>query len=410
MCKECKAINGIASSRFIDISGKEFGQLRAIRHIGYSKWLCKCSCGNYVIRKSCKLRIKDRDCSCGCTRKGRISREEIEHTMNEFEAEYGTKPTLSDMEMLLDRSKSRVSSYLSEYDLKDRVDREKKSRAEEEIASLVPDATLNRRDILKSGSEIDIYSESSRVGIEFNGSYWHSEKFKDKKYHINKTNEAFRQNIRLIHIFEYEWDNMEKQDKLKRLVQRAVGGTEIKKIYARKCKVKYISNRIAKDFIDKYHLQGFASSTVYYGVYYNDELVGVVTFGIPRFNKRYEYELVRLCWKDDVSVIGGAEKVFKKFIKDYDPENILSYCDISKFSGNVYKKLGFKLISISDPNYVWWSASENKILTRYQCQKHKLVKNGLGTVDETEVQIMQRLGFLRIHDCGNMVFGWEKEQ
>jgi hypothetical protein len=62
----------------------------------------------------------------------------------------------------------------------------------------------NDRKVL-NGQELDIYIPSKNIAIEFNGLYWHSELFKDKNYHLNKTELCEKNNIRLIHIFEDEW-------------------------------------------------------------------------------------------------------------------------------------------------------------------------------------------------------------
>jgi len=62
---------------------------------------------------------------------------------------------------------------------------------------------INDRKILK-GKEIDIYIPEYNLAIEFNGLYWHSEIYKDKNYHLNKTEECLKNNIQLIHIFEDE--------------------------------------------------------------------------------------------------------------------------------------------------------------------------------------------------------------
>jgi len=62
----------------------------------------------------------------------------------------------------------------------------------------------NDRTIL-DGLELDIYLPEYKLGIEFNGLYWHSELFKNKDYHLNKTLECKKRNIELLHIFEDDW-------------------------------------------------------------------------------------------------------------------------------------------------------------------------------------------------------------
>ena len=86
------------------------------------------------------------------------------------------------------------------------------------------------------------------------------------------------------------------------------------------------------------------------GLYYDDKLVQVMTFGKPRYNRRYDYELLRLCTRAGYSVTGGAERLFNYFVKYYAPKSVISYCDNSKFNGDVYHKLGFKLKSRGRPS------------------------------------------------------------
>lgn len=107
-------------------------------------------------------------------------------------------------------------------------------------------------------------------------------------------------------------------------------------------------------------------------------------------------------------MVGGSEKLFKYFINNYNPESIISYCDISKFTAGVYMRLGFSFTSkdLTSPNYIWYN--KDKVLTRYQTQKHKLIKLGLGTEKQTENEIMYGLGYIKIYDSGNIKFSWYK--
>ena len=92
----------------------------------------------------------------------------------------------------------------------------------------------------------------------------------------------------------------------------------------------------ANDFLNLYHLQGgLMKQSICLGLYYNNELVELMTFGKPRYNKNYEYELLRLCSHKDYSITGGTQKLFKYFIDNYKPSSIISYCDIAKFTGDV---------------------------------------------------------------------------
>ena len=136
-----------------------------------------------------------------------------------------------------------------------------------------------------------------------------------------------------------------------------------------------------------------------------------MTFGKPRFKTHEEYELLRLIWKSSVVVVGGAEKLFKAFIERYNPVDIVSYCDISKFTGGVYSRIGFTLDKNADitPNYKWVKLETNEILPRYKTMKHKLLAAGLGDSKQTETQIMENLGYKKIYDSGNLKFIWSRQ-
>ena len=128
-----------------------------------------------------------------------------------------------------------------------------------------------------------------------------------------------------------------------------------------------------------------------------------MTFCKPRFNKKYEWELSRFCSKNNCNVIGGASKLWKYFIKKYKPQSIISYSNTAHTRGKLYETLGFNLDSISEPNYVWWK-NDFKSLSRYQCQKYKLLQEGFE--GNSEAEIMHNRGYYRIYDCGNKVWIW----
>ena len=81
------------------------------------------------------------------------------------------------------------------------------SHYEEEIANCVStfyNGTLirNSRDII-SPLELDLYYPEKKIAIEFNGDYWHSDKFKDEHYHYNKFKACYDLGITLVSIFEF---------------------------------------------------------------------------------------------------------------------------------------------------------------------------------------------------------------
>ena len=249
--------------------------------------------------------------------------------------------------------------------------------------------------------ELDIYIPEKHLAIEFDGLYWHSDENISKNYHLNKTELCEKQGIQLIHIFENEW--LTKQEIVKSRLKNILGIYD-KTIYARNCYIKEISNEISKKFLDENHIQGSINSKINIGLFFNDELVSVMTFSKPRFSKKYDYEMIRFCSKLNYHVIGAAGKLLKYFEKKYQPTSIVSYADRKWSIGNLYRKLLFSIVEKTKPNYWYWKEKSN-LQNRVKFQKHKL-KNILEKYDEklSEYENMKANGYNRIFDCGNIVF------
>lgn len=198
----------------------------------------------------------------------------------------------------------------------------------------------------------------------------------------------------MIHIFETEW--LYKQEIVKSRLCSLFNHTH--KIYARSCEVKIVSNTEAEQFLNMNHLQGSCKSKYRYGLYHNDELVSLMTFGKSRF-KKDEIELLRFCNKLNNTVVGGASKLLTAFLKDNaNIHDIISYADRRWSVGNLYEKLGFKKISVSKPNYYY--VVDGMLRNRMNYQKHILVQQGFDS-NKSEHDIMLERKIYRIYDCGN---------
>lgn len=202
-----------------------------------------------------------------------------------------------------------------------------------------------------NGLEIDLYVPSKKIGIEFNGDYWHSSAIKAKNYHFDKSKLAESKGVRLIHIYEYEWNTM--KDKIIQLLKIALGVVN-SKIYARKCEVHGITNQEAKILNDKVHLQGHRDAQVTYGLYYHGELVQLMSFSKTHYNRNIKgdnsWEIIRGCPGSNNVVVGGVSKLFSHFIKECDPDEVFSYCDFNKFDGKSYEAIGMKFIGYTGPD------------------------------------------------------------
>ena len=257
-----------------------------------------------------------------------------------------------------------------------------------------------------NNKEIDIYMPDYKMGIEFDGLYWHSDNQKDKNYHLNKTINCEKENIQLLHIFEDEW--IYKKEIVKSIIKSKLGLID-NKVYGRKCIIKEINAKTSKEFLENNHVQGNVNGKIKIGLFYNNELVSVMTFGGKRMtmgNKQSiegKFEMLRFCNKMDTQVIGGATKLLSYFIKAYNPKSILTFADRRYSQGNLYKNMEFNFIGSTKPNYFYFKPSEMTRHYRFKFRKDVLIKEGFDK-DKTEFQIMAERGYLRIYDCGHMKF------
>lgn len=219
-------------------------------------------------------------------------------------------------------------------------------------------------------------------------------------YHFNKTLIAKENGYRCINV--WDWDNV---DKIISLLK------DRETVYARKCEIKIINNKLCKEFLNEHHLQGYSKSEINIALCYCNDIVAVMTFGKPRYNKNYEYELIRYC--SCYNVVGGAEKLFSYFIKNYNPKSIISYCDNSKFGGKVYKQLNFGLRDYGKPSKHWYNPKTMKHITDNLLRQRGFDQllgreygcYGKGTSNE---ELMLQHGFVEIFDCGQSSYIWEK--
>lgn len=240
-----------------------------------------------------------------------------------------------------------------------------RSNLEEEVCKYIESLGVKiiRNDTKTIGLELDILSEN--IAIEFNGTYWRSQPVIDKMSHYNKTILCREKNIHLIHIYEDEWvyNNNKIKDFLSFIFLKQNA------ICARNCEIKKMNKDVYHKYCEENHLQGAnkiaIKDLVVYGLYYNDELVQLMSFARPQRSKKYEWEIIRGCPGDANRVIGGNSKLFKHFIKEKNPSNIVSYCDIDKFDEKSYLAIGMKLVKRIDKIYYSYFNGNKRVFSSY---------------------------------------------
>lgn len=278
-----------------------------------------------------------------------------------------------------------------------------KSYKEQDVYDFVKSlgVSIKRSDrTVLNGKEIDMLIESHKLGIEFNGIYYHSvfTGGKDKYYHVNKTDIAESKGYQLLQILESEWEL--KKDIWKSIIKSKLGIYD-RKIFARKCVVEEISSKVARIFLDKNHLSGFIGASYHLGLFYSDELVAVISYGKSRFNSE-ENEIYRFASLLGVQVLGGLGKLLSRI----PCENLITFAD-RRISGvnSAYAKF-FINVNKTSPNWYGLKQGDIELKHRLSFTKEK-TKKMLQNRYNNDMSIFDNLfnnGYDIIYDCGNLKF------
>lgn len=275
------------------------------------------------------------------------------------------------------------------------------SKGEDEICNLLDSLGVNyyRRDrTLIKPLELDIVIPDHNLAIEFNGLIWHSELYgKDKTYHINKTKLCNDAGFRLVHIWEDDW--RDRKDIEIAFLRSILGKSDTKRVYARQCDVQFVENVDAKIFLEKNHIQGHVPFSKAVGLYHHNELVALTTF-----TKRNEdYELTRHV--TSCNVIGSLGKAVKFF-----GEDVYTFCDNTRFTGESYIKAGFIKFDKIAPDYKYLvnNTREHKFLWRREAIRRK--RPDVYSDDLSEREMMLKAEYPRIWDCGKTRYVYKNER
>jgi hypothetical protein len=300
------------------------------------------------------------------------------------------------------------------------VVKSKTSKSENELKEFLINNGIN---ILQStrkylnGSEIDLYSPTHRIGIEYNGNLYHTELYgkKNFSYHINKTKIALNNGIMLYHIQEDEYESH--PDMVKNKLLYLFGKYPNNKIHARKCDIRIILKNEKSDFLNQNHIQGDDKSTYFIGAFLKNTLYAVMTFDKNRFMNNGKsknddsYELTRFAVKNNIIINGIGSRLLKHFIQKYNPSKIISFADrrwTPSQNDNLYTKMGFTCIDILKPDYSYYNKLSHRSnrLHKFGFGKSALKKRYPNIYDDskTEWEMMQELGYDRIWDCGKFKY------
>jgi hypothetical protein len=283
------------------------------------------------------------------------------------------------------------------------------SEEENEIADLITSwgFQVRRGDMsMINPFQLDIVIDSKKIAVEYGGLYWHSQISgkKHPEYHRNKLNMCEKIGYRLITIFSDEW--IYRRSIVENRLCSIFGVTE-RGSGARSLNIHEVEWQDAEVFLEEHHMQGAGlPGFVRLGAFEGEVLHCLMTFGHSRFKKSDPYtELLRFC-TDGYNYPGAASKLFKSFIRRYNPLGVVSYADRRWSTGHLYHTLGFELSSYSRPSYAYFCGRNPEREHRLSYTKKKIIQDMNGDPSLTEWENMQVFGYDRIWDCGTATFVW----
>lgn len=261
------------------------------------------------------------------------------------------------------------------------------SHCENEICECLKELVIEQRNRkILGGKEIDIYIPQYKIGIEFNGLYWHSEENgKDENYHLSKLNECNKNGIELIQIFEDEWANH--RDVCEFLIKDSIGLNTNKIVKANECVVREnVNEEKVADFLETNSINGCINSDIVISAYYNNTMVGIMTL---TKNNNQEYTINRFTTNIKYNCIGIEHIMFDYFISHFEFNSLTYFADrrwVINIENNIYTSIGFKVDSFINPSFTYYSPYDSK---------KKRLKEG---------EITDICNYTRIWDCGQVKY------
>lgn len=274
------------------------------------------------------------------------------------------------------------------------------------ISARVDGAEVQRhvKGLLDGQKEVDVFVPSKNVAFEFNGLYWHAEGFVGRTYHRDKVVEARKHGIRLIHIWEDDWEN--RRAVMERFINTVLGVDERDKVGARECQVAEVSREDATRFLNCNHLLKAPRVTGRaWGLWHGDELVAVL------LSKKHKngYEITRYATSKNVR--GGFTRLLAQLERQLCQEGggtITTFSDNSHSDGHLYEVAGFSKDGDVAPDYMYATAhGDRKHKFNFRKAKFKSNPNLKYKEGLTERELAELNKLFRVYDAGKI--RWVKQ-
>ena len=209
----------------------------------------------------------------------------------------------------------------------------------------------------KVKKELDIYLPDVQIGFEYNGAYWHSDRFVDTDTHLVKKRLYEKEaGIIVYFISSLDWTDPIKRKIIENRIRYILGQLSAT-IYARKTKLLYPSEGEEREFLIHNHLDGYQKSDYRVALQYKDSIVSLLSVNVVDDST---VEICRFSNLTKTKVVGGFSKLLATARTDISRTyptitEILVRCNRTLSRGKVFVKNGFAYQRSEPPTfyYVW---------------------------------------------------------
>ena len=210
----------------------------------------------------------------------------------------------------------------------------------QEISSFYSGIIESNRRI--GGKECDIVIPEKKLGIEYNGIYWHSEEYKPKTSHIAKKRTFEKEGYDLMYIWEDDWQNATKKKIILANIKSKLGIYDFI-VDSSNTIFKFVRFEEAKKFIEENMISAKdVNIDESYGLYYNDELVELLTiYNEPKRNSKIASIVVKCGYQISnglKKIIEGMRPLVKYLVIFWETSNDLYPINMTTYQGVSLKK------------------------------------------------------------------------
>lgn len=274
------------------------------------------------------------------------------------------------------------------------------------IQLLVPGEQLlfNDRNVI-APYELDIVLPRKKIAFEYNGFYWHNERLHRPNYHAIKMKKCNGAGYQLFQIFENEW--MTKRQHVVRCLRNILNVNELVVNDDNNCRIRELNNNDACKFFNDNLLHEHIPSSINIGIFSHEELVYVMSFAKSKHSKNIQYEMTQFCNKSNVKVKDAFQACLKYFENIYCPKSIVAYLNC-RWSENrkLFSDNNWKLIKKTQPvGWYYKNGNLNQLISPMKLT-NRFMKENLEKFNPTKSkrENMYDNGYIRIFDCGSLVF------